>query len=208
MSARFRRAVLSTSVGLLLTAGFVPLSAQAGGQRGGQPATTTAQGGGREGGGREGRGGQQQRRDPREIAPEALVGTWVQNMEKSKYDPGPNNLQSQVRQFDYTGDGNILCHFIQIRKDGGKTIGHWIVSLDGKDMPEWSRNSGSLVTALVGIKKTDDYNMAITVRRAGRLIQDGNWNVSKDGKTLTQVLRSLAPDGKVTANNTAVFEKQ
>ena len=201
MQLRARPVALSIAVGFLTIAASLPLAAQ-GGQRGGQAPAP-----GMQGGRGEGRGGQQ-RRDAREMAPEGLIGTWVQNMEKSKYDPGPNNLKSQVRQFDYTLDGMILCHYIQTRNDGGQTIGHWIVTLDGKDMPEWSRNSGSLVTALVGIKKTDDYNMAITVRRAGRLIQDGNWNVSKDGKTLTQVLRSLAPDGKVTANNTAVFEKQ
>ncbi len=202
MSVRIGRAVLSMAVGVLLTAGLVPVSAQGGGQRGGQTGAA-AQGGGREGGGRG-----QQRRDPREYAPEALIGTWVQNMEKSKYDPGPNNLKSQVRQFDYTLDGMILCHFIQIRNDGGKTIGHWIVSLDGKDMPEWNRNSGSTVTALVGIKKVDEYNLGITVRRSGRLIQDGMWTLSKDGQTLTQLLRSLNAEGKATQTNTAVFEKQ
>jgi hypothetical protein len=201
MNLRVRPVAASIAVGLLLAAAS-PLTAQGqrgGGATGGQP--------GAQGGRGEGRGGQQ-RRDAREMAPEGLIGTWVQNMAKSKYDPGPNNLKSQVRQFDYTLDGMILCHYIQTRNDGGQTIGHWIVTLDGKDMPEWNRNSGSLVTALVGIKKTDDHNMAITVRRAGRLVQDGNWNVSDDGKTLTQVLRSLAPDGKVTATNTAVFEKQ
>ena len=201
MDLRSRRHMTSGLVVIVL--GFVGLvsapSAQTG-QRGGQSGAAPA---GQQGG----RGGQQ-RRDAREMAPEALIGTWVQNMEKSKYDPGPNTRKSQVRQFDYSMDGMILCHFIQIRQDGGKTIGHWIVTLDGRDWPEWNRNSGSMVTALVGIKKVDDYNLGITVRRAGRLIQDGMWTLSNDGKTLTQVLRSLGPDGKATATNTAVFEKQ
>jgi hypothetical protein len=102
----------------------------------------------------------------------------------------------------------ILCHYIQENAQGRKSIGHWAVTLDGKDWPEYNRNSGSLVTALVGIKKVDDYNLEITVRRFGRLVQNGMWTLSKDGKTLTQVLRSLAADGKVTSTNTAVFEKQ
>lgn len=202
MFVRVRPVAFAIAVGFLLVASTVPIGAQAG-QRGGQASGQS----GAQGGRGEGRG-QQQRRDAREMAPEGLIGTWVQNMEKSKYDPGPNNLKSQVRQFDYSKDGMILCHYIQTRQDGGKTIGHWIVTLDGREWEEWSRSSGSQVIALVGIKKVDDYNMAITVRRAGRLIQDGMWTLSKDGKTLTQVLRSLAADGKVTANNTAVFEKQ
>ena len=201
MSVRIRPVALSIAVGILVVTASLPMGAQ-GGQGRGQGSGQAAMPGGRG----EGRG-QQQRRDAREMAPEGLIGTWVQNMEKSKYDPGPNNLKSQVRQFDYSRDGMILCHYIQTRQDGGKTIGHWIVTLDGREWEEWSRSSGSQVIALVGIKNVDDYNMAITVRRAGRLIQDGMWTISKDGKTLTQVLRSIAADGKITANNTAVFEK-
>jgi hypothetical protein len=201
MSARIRRAVLSTAVGLLLTAGLVPVSAQGGGQRGGQTGAA-AQGGGREGGGRG-----QQRRDAREDAPEGLIGTWIQNVAKSKYDPGPP-LKSQMRMFDYTHDGMILCYYIQENQEGRKTIGHWAVTLDGRDWPEYFRNSGSHVGALVGIKKVDDYNMEITVRRNGRLIQNGMWTLAKDGQTLTQVLRSINAEGKVTATNTVLFEKQ
>ena len=201
MPAALRPVTRSLAVGLLAVATSLPMAAQGAqgrAQGSGQPAPQTGRGEGR---------GQQQRRDAREMAPEGLIGTWVQNMEKSKYDPGPNNLKSQVRQFDYSRDGMILCHYIQTRQDGGKTIGHWIVTLDGREWEEWSRSSGSQVIALVGIKKVDDYNMAITVRRAGRLIQDGMWTISADGKTLTQVLRSIAADGKITSNNTAVFEK-
>jgi hypothetical protein len=161
--------------------------------------------GGRQGG--PGQGGQQVRRDAREDAPEALIGSWVQNMEKSHYDPGPP-LKSQTRTFDYTHDGMILCNYTQITAQGNRSVGHWAVTLDGKEWPEYTRGYGATVFALVGIKKTDEYNLEITVRRFGRLIQNGMWTLSKDGKTLTQVLRSLDPQGKVTSTNTAVFEKQ
>jgi len=181
------------------TFGFVSTGSAQSGQRGaGAGAPAGAQQGGQRGG---------QRRDAREDAPEALIGTWVQNMEKSHYDPGPP-LKSQVRTFDYTGDGLVLCNYSQVTASGGKVVGHWAVTLDGKDWPEYNRGSGAQVTALVGIKKVDEYNLAITVRRNGRLVQDGMWTLSKDGKTLTQVLRSLNPDGKVTVTNTDVFEKQ
>ena len=203
MAARIRRAVLSGAVGVLLAAGLAPVSAQGGGQRGAQPGQPATQGGGREGGGR----GQQARRDAREDAPEGLIGTWVQNVAKSKYDPGPP-LKSQLRLFDYTHDGMILCYYIQENQEGRKSVGHWAVTLDGREWPEYFRNSGSSVGALVGIKKVDDYNMEITVRRNGRLIQNGLWTLAKDGQTLTQLLRSINAEGKVTVTNTVVFEKQ
>jgi hypothetical protein len=182
----------SVAVGLLLAVGVVPASAQ-----GGQAGQAATQGGGRAA----------ERRDAREYAPQALIGTWVQNVAKSQYDPGPP-LKSQLRLFDYTADGKILCFYIQENQQGRKTVGHWIVTLDGEEWPEYFRNSGSMVGALVGIKKVDDYNLDITVRRNGRLIQDGRWTLAKDGQTLTQVLRSLNADGKVTGTNTVLFEKQ
>src|SRR6185436_20218217 len=101
MDLRSRRHMTSGLVVIVLGfAGFFSAASAQTGQRGGQSGAAPA---GQQGG----RGGQQ-RRDAREMAPEALIGTWVQNMEKSKYDPGPNNLKSQVRQFDYTMDGMIL----------------------------------------------------------------------------------------------------
>lgn len=192
MSRRVRRVVLSIAVGLLLAVGTVPASAQ-----GGQAGQASAQGGGRA----------QERRDAREYAPAGLIGTWVQNVAKSTYDPGPP-LKSQIRYFDYAGEGMILCLYVQENQQGRKTVGHWTVTLDGREWPEYFRNSGSHVGALVGIKKVDDYNMEITVRRNGRLIQNGLWTLAKDGQTLTQLLRSINADGKVTATNTVVFEKQ
>ena len=193
MSRRVRRVVRSIAVGLLLAVGIIPASAQ-----GGQAGQAAA---------KQGSGRAPERRDAREYAPQGLIGTWVQNVAKSQYDPGPP-LKSQIRYFDYAGEGMILCFYVQENQQGRKNVGHWTVTLDGREWPEYFRNSGSLVSALVGIKKVDDYNMEITVRRNGRLIQDGLWTLAKDGQTLTQVLRSLNSDGKVTGTNTVVFEKQ
>jgi hypothetical protein len=86
MQSRVRRKLASVVMGFLLIGGLMPLFAQPG-QRGGDQTAPSAM--------QAGRGGQQTRRDAREDAPEALIGTWVQNIEKSHYDPGPP-LKSQV----------------------------------------------------------------------------------------------------------------
>ena len=56
---------------------------------------------------------QEGRRDAREIAPEALIGTWVLNVARSTYTSG-SPPESQVRNFDYTRDGMILCHGVTV----------------------------------------------------------------------------------------------
>jgi hypothetical protein len=80
--------------------------------------------------------------------------------------------------------------------------------LDGSQWPEYFRNSGSTPALVVSPKKIDEYHMENTAHQNGRVVTRSTWEISKDGKTLTQASRAFAPDGKVTATFTAVFEKQ
>ena len=175
MSERVRRVMFAKALGVLVLGSVVGISAQSG-QGGGQTGQPAAQGG---------RGQQQVRRDARETAPEGLIGTWVMNVEKSRYNPGPG-VKSQLRQFDYTHDGMLLCHWIQENQQGVKNSGHWIVTLDGREYPEYFRRLGSIVALVVTLKKVDEYRMDFTVIRHGRLTNDGYWQISPDGNTLTQ----------------------
>ena len=177
-----RRTVLTT-VGTLFGAGLVGISVQAGQS-----------------------GGQRRRRDAREKALDGIIGSWVQNVEKSNYDPGPP-LKSQVRQFDYTFDGNLLCHMVQERQDGTKFVGHWIASMDGRHWPEYFRSQGSIPALVISPQKIDDRHSGGLVYRNGQAVSRASWEISEDGNTLTQVLVSLDQDGNITRSNTVVYEK-
>ena len=149
------------------------------------------------------------RRDARETAPEALIGTWELNVARSTYTGGARPPQSQVRNFDYTYDAMILCHGVTVNANGNRSEFHWAVTLDGADHPEYARGQGSTVPYLVGMKKMDEHTLRFTTRRRGRLIQTGEWKLSEDGNTLTQTLNNLGPDGQPTGRgHVAVFEKQ
>jgi hypothetical protein len=192
MPSRSRAVILAAA--LILPATFVDLPAQIGGQ----PRQPAQQGQA---------GARQMRRDARETAPDALIGTWILNLAKSKY-TGGNPPRSQVRNFDYTADGKVMCHGVTINANGSRSVFHWAVTLDGADHPEYMRGSGALVSALVGIKKTDERTLGITVRRHDRLIQTGEWKLSEDGRTLTQFLKNTTPnDQGVIREHIAVFDK-
>ncbi len=148
------------------------------------------------------------RRDAREIAPEALIGTWVLNVARSTYTSG-SPPQSQVRNFDYTYDAMILCHGVTVSANGNRSEFHWAVTLDGVEHPEYARNQGATVSALIGFKKKDERTLSITVRHLGDLTLTGEYKLSEDGNTLTQTLNNTRPDGQVTGRaRVAVYEKQ
>ena len=152
---------------------------------------------------------QEGRRDARETAPEALIGTWELNVANSTYTGGGSPPKSQVRNFDYTRDGMILCHAVTVNANGDRRELHWAVTLDGLEHPEYMRGQGSRVTYLVGMKKIDERTLGFTARRFGDLVQTGEWNLSEDGNTLTWTVNNLGPDGQPTGRGqVAVFEKQ
>ena len=151
---------------------------------------------------------QEVRRDAREIAPEALIGTWVLNVARSTYTGGPGP-KSQVRNFDYTRDGMILLHAVTVSANGNTSAHHWAVTLDGVEHPEYLRSQGSTVATLIGFKKKDERTLSITVRRLGNLMLRGEYKLSEDGNTLTHTTHNLGPDGQPTGSGrVAIFEKQ
>ena len=148
------------------------------------------------------------RRDGREIAPDALIGTWVLNVARSTYGSG-SPPQSQVRNFDYTRDGMILCHGVTVGANGNRSEFHWAVTLDGVEHPEYSRGTGATVSYLIGLKKNDERTLRMTVRRLGHLSQTGEFRLSEDGNTLTHTMNNLGQDGELTGSrNVAVYERQ
>ena len=151
---------------------------------------------------------QEGRRDAREVAPEALIGTWELNVARSTYASG-SPPKSQVRNFDYTRDGMILCHSVLVSANGNTSEFHWATTFDGTEHPEYSRNNGAIVAAMIGLTKKDERTLDITVRNRGALLQTGDFKLSEDGNTLTQTLNNTTPDGQVTGNaHVAVYEKQ
>ncbi len=50
-------------------------------------------------------------------APNPLIGTWILNVEKSRYDPG-RSPKSEIRTFDYSNQGMILSTIQRVTAQG------------------------------------------------------------------------------------------
>ena len=94
--------------------------------------------------------------------------------------------ESQIRTFDYTRDGLIICTWRNISANGTEGFVHWFTKLDGEHLPEFSRGSARHSDRTISVKKTGDYTFDIE----GRLIEGkkvtftGTVTISQDGKTM------------------------
>lgn len=134
-----------------------------------------------------------------------LIGTWVLNVSKSQWGTA-KPPQSQIRTFDYTRDGLIICTWRNVSANGTQGFVHWFTKLDGQHLPEFSRGSARESDRTISVKKTGDYTFDIE----GRLIKDkqvtftGTVTISKDGKTMNWKV----DDRRDNNTSVRVYEKE
>ena len=131
----------------------------------------------------------------------ALFGTWVLNVAKSKYDPGPAPKANTVT-YEASGAG------IKVSSMGtdaeGKPTGVSITgSFDGKDSPA----TGSPDYDAVAFKKTGASTMETTRMKGGKVVQNAKYVVSADGKTLTITATGTNAKGQ-KIHNVSVFDRK
>jgi hypothetical protein len=131
-----------------------------------------------------------------------FVGTWVLNVAKSKYTPGPPP-KSQTVVWEAAGQG-VKVSTTGVDATGKATAPTGYTSnLDGKDVavagnPDWDMTS---------LKRVDANTLAFTRKKSGKVVQEGTITVSKDGKTRTNVTTGVNAQGQ-KINNTAVYDRK
>jgi hypothetical protein len=130
-----------------------------------------------------------------------FVGTWVLNVAKSKYTPGPPP-RSQTTTYAAAGRGYKVITK-GIAADGSATLIEFTVNDDGKDV----RVTGSPDYETTSLKRVDSHRMEFTRKKGGKVVQTARATVSEDGKTRTITTTGTNAKGQ-KINNVAVFENQ
>ena len=130
-----------------------------------------------------------------------LIGTWVLNVAKSKYTPGPPPKE-QTTIFEAAGQG-LKATTKGTDSAGKSTMTAYTANYDGKDYlvtgnPDWD---------MVSLKRVNANTVEFTRKRAGKVVQTAISVVSKDGKTRTIKTTGVNAQGQ-KINNTAVYEKK
>ena len=128
------------------------------------------------------------------------VGTWVLNVEKSKYAPG-TALKSQRSVWSASGKGFKVATMAV--GANGTTNTEYTAEADGKDYPvkgnpDWDTTS---------LKRVDSHTIEFTRKKGGKVVQTARSTVAKDGKTRTVTVTGVNAQGQ-KVNTVAVYTKQ
>ena len=146
-----------------------------------------------------------QSRDP-------LLGTWKQNLEKSRCvtDTGsPCEPPPQVpttRVFEDLGGGFIYVANDGVDAEGRPTGNRIIFKRDGKDYPIAARSQPGLVTIAFTTISTNPFRSTYMIKLDGEALSTSTEVLSPDGDTYTTSTRGTNIRGQVVTN-LIVFER-
>jgi len=132
---------------------------------------------------------------------DSLLGTWVLNVAKSKYTPGPPPKE-QTTIFEAAGQG-LKVTTKGTDSAGKPTMTEYTANYDGKDYPV----TGNPDWDMVSLKRINANTVEFTRKRAGKVVQTATSVVSKDGKTRTITSTGVNAQGQ-KINNIGVYEKK
>jgi hypothetical protein len=135
-------------------------------------------------------------------ASDARIGTWKLNVAKSKYSPGPAELQSLTVKVEASGQGEKLTAE-GVNAAGTPTMTQYTANFDGKDYPL----TGSQNFDKVSLKRIDARTTERTDKKGDKVVLTRTRVVSQDGKTMTVTEKGTNAQGQAV-DNVVVFEKQ
>ena len=134
------------------------------------------------------------------FASDVNMGTWKLNEAKSKIDAGtPKNLN-----VIYEMDGDKVKVTVDgVDGQGKPTHNVWTGKLDGKDYAV----TGDPNSDARSVKKVDDHNLELTVKKGGKVTVTGKIVVAADGKSRTLTTSGMDSAGK-QVETVAFYDKQ
>jgi hypothetical protein len=134
------------------------------------------------------------------LAADPHVGTWKLNVAKSKL-PNPPGIKSSIVTVT-AQDNGIKVVANGVNAEGKGTHTEYAAKYDGKDYP-FTGLSADTIT----LKKIDANTFDEVLKKGGKEVSSGRNVVSKDGKTMTLIMKAKNPQGQ-DFNITAVYDKQ
>ncbi len=131
---------------------------------------------------------------PLHAAQEPLIGTWKMNPAKSKYSPGPP-VKSATIKYEAVGDDALKNIRDETDANGKAVHSEYTSKFDGKDYPvSGELGGGNPPRGTITAKRIDAYTTENINKLDGKITSTSRRIVSKDGKTLTIIVKGT--DGK------------
>ena len=132
-----------------------------------------------------------------------FIGVWKVNPDKSTYEAG-RPPRSFTRTYEDRGGGTILLTVDSVSAAGAAARVLVVYKRDNKPYPESTTGARSL--RMIAVRAVDNFTEEVAIVGAAA---DGTNTlmVSRDRKTLTQIMKGVTPDGR-PYTNIVVYEKQ
>ena len=129
------------------------------------------------------------------------IGAWALNVAKSQYVPGPAPAK-EVRT--YAVVGNAMSVSVESVDQHGKRVTlHYTARDNSKDYPL----TGLASADAIAMKRIDAWTFETETKKNGRVIGSSRGKISKDGKILVLISKTVSPAGQ-SITNLAVYDKQ
>jgi len=132
-----------------------------------------------------------------------FIGVWKVNPDKSTYEAG-RSPRSFTRTYEDRGGGTILLTVDSVSAAGASSRVFVVYKRDNKPYPE--STTGARAVRMIAVRAVDNFTEEVAIVGAAA---DGTNTlmVSRDRKTLTQIMKGMTPDGR-PYTNIVVYEKQ
>jgi len=137
-------------------------------------------------------------RSTQDEPPLALLGTWILNVAKSKYSPGPP-LRSETRVYSRGADG-VRGVVTRVYADGDMEKYEYVANFGGEYMV-----TGTPAYDAVKLRRIDELASEAVLSHAGTIYGIARRAIAADGKTMTITFDRKDADRPV--HNVAVYDK-
>jgi hypothetical protein len=157
------------------------------------------------------------KRDTSMVAvPRLLYGTWKLNVQRSKYDPGPapKTTVADIRNYVSRPGGAFGLAAISAGAEGIPNFNLAVLKTDGAEYPVHTATSlaefldkQTASTLTISVRMEDERTFEVTNKTRGAVTSTRRVTLSRDGNTMTEILKTIDAKGQTTATNTLVFDR-
>jgi hypothetical protein len=130
-----------------------------------------------------------------------VLGTWILDLEKSTYSPGPPPRR-QTRTYEVHPDG-VKATITTVDANGKSTKAQYVANYDSIEYPF----TGSAQVDAISLKKVNASTAEATLTHARKVIGTARRVISEDGKTMTITFKGTDDQGRALTN-VAVYVKK
>jgi hypothetical protein len=133
---------------------------------------------------------------------EPWLGTWVLNLSKSTYEPGPVPYRRGSFTVEPWEDGVRIVYDL-VRQRGGITHLEWSGRFDGNDYPV----QGLEQVITYAYRRVNGHTYDAVMKADGTSVATSRVVLSTDGQSMTSVTVGTSPDGQ-RMTTTTVYERR